>query len=125
MGCPCPHCTSPAVASRRQLFRHALLGEPAPEGFHWYLDGADGLSPPRSLLVCVAALSLLAALPASLALWWFNLALPPVAWLLILVPLLALLFDVLTTYRRYKRWSSEWVCDNCHRVFIPNSLLLS
>ena len=102
-----------------------MLGEPAPAGFHWYLDGADGLSPPRSLLVCVAALSLLAAIPGALGLWFFEISLPASSWAILLIPLLALLFDVLNTYRRYKRWSNEWVCDKCQRVFTPHSLMLS
>jgi len=94
-----------------------------PKGaFNWYNESDPQVLPPKSLLVMFFLLMMALAIPAG---GFWLLGHYPAANMLVSVALLSLfglLFDVLLTYRRYKAWSAQWICDQCHGVFTPLSV---
>lgn len=85
-----------------------------PPLFSWYSLANPRACPPKSLLV----LSLLIIMwPATVLcyLGYFSLLQGLVVGALI--PLVCLVFDLFSTYPRYKNWRSEWLCGECRTVF--------
>ncbi len=113
----CPACGSSSVASRRTLFHQLLEQGALPQQFAWYAREGYDLYPPKSLFLILLLLVFMALIPASV--FWYAENYPMVEWLaLSLLALLAcLLVDVLSTYRRYREWSRQWLCADCRRYF--------
>ena len=113
----CPHCGSSRTASRRQLF-HWLMAETGTPGyFAWYHDQLPRALPPSSLVVLPGLLLIGMMLPM-MGLWLLGHVLA-LQWLaaLALIVLLALLFDIFSTFRRYQQWGRQWLCAECRLPF--------
>jgi hypothetical protein len=87
--------------------------------FGWYSELVPRACPPKSLFVILFLLVLGSAVPtAGLLLLGYD---QGTDWLplLVLLLLLGLVFDVFTTYRRYRTWGGECLCGECRSVFSP------
>jgi len=87
------------------------------ESFNWYSGRIPGAYPPKSLFIISLLLMLGMTLPA-MGLWYLGHVFA-LKWLGVMTLLLlaGLLFDVLLTYRSYKRWGGEGLCGECRAVF--------
>jgi hypothetical protein len=116
----CPCCGSRLTASRRELFHELMCADRPDQGhFSWYREDLPRACPPKSLFLTLSVLAVVLAIPmVGMVLYGQQVALD---WLLGLGVLLlaCLAFDVLMTYRDYKTWCHEWLCDECQLVFIP------
>lgn len=114
-GRSCPRCRSLATASRRELFYRLMDDGDVPAIFSWYSLALPRANPPKSLLV----LSLLVIMWPATVLWYLGyVSLLQGLVIGALVPLACLLFDLSRTYPQYKSWRNEWLCGECHSVFI-------
>jgi hypothetical protein len=88
-------------------------------GFHWYDQRAPDACPPKSMFVILLMMIIAAVIPAGM--FWYMEQYSALTWLASASLMLAgcLLFDALSTYRRYKEWGSEWLCSNCRSAFKP------
>jgi len=94
-----------------------MTGAALGKSFDWYSDSTPGACPPRSLFVVFTCLLLGISIPA-LILWIMGYYSALQVFGVVFVGLVAcLLLDVLLIYRRYKVWSSHWVCGSCKSVF--------
>ena len=119
----CPDCRSPQIASRRQLFHCLMTGNTLGKTFQWYSERIPQACPPRSLFVVFMGLLLGLSVP-TVILWFMGFYSALTALGVACLCLLAcLLIDVLLTYRRYKSWSSYWVCGDCKTVFTTQQTL--
>ncbi len=119
-GCPC--CGSRVTASRRELFHALMGGGPASNGeFGWYREDIPRACPPKSLFLTLSVLAVVLAIPV-MAMVIYGQSIP-LQWLLGVGVLLlvCLVFDLLMTYRDYKAWCNEWLCDKCKLVFVPEA----
>jgi hypothetical protein len=90
-----------------------------PLSFSWYNLSLPRACPPKSLLV----LSSLAAMWPATLLWYlghYSLQRGIIVGAVIL--LACLVFDLVSTYPRYKAWRSEWLCGECRSVFSANDV---
>ena len=88
-----------------------------PPVFSWYSLALPQANPPKSLLV----LSLLVTMWPATVLWYLGyFSLPQGLLIGAVIPLACLLFDLSRTYPQYKNWRSEWLCGECHSVFVAN-----
>ncbi len=113
----CPACGSERIARRGALFRSVMRNELPAATFDWYSLEHDGARPPKSLFLLGIVLFLVVSLPA-VVLWslgWYQL----IPWLVAAGTVLvcALVLDILITHKRYRRWASGWVCDECRHTF--------
>lgn len=119
----CPCCHSRVTASRRELFHGLMYGEAASgKQFAWYGEDVPRACPPKSLFLTLSVLALVLAIPmVGMVVYGEQLALD---WLLGLGVLLlvCLVFDMLLTYRDYRCWCDEWLCDECKLVFVPEKM---
>ncbi len=113
-GLVCPACRSAATAPRSQLFYLLMEERSLPTRFSWYNLSLPRACPPKSLLV----LSALAAMWPAALLWYLGQYSLQRCMIVGAVMLLAcLVFDLVSTYPRYKAWRCEWLCGECRSVF--------
>lgn len=106
-----------ATASRRQLFYRLLENPDPPSVFNWYTLDSPQACPPRSLFVLLLLFTAAVSLPA-VGLGFMGHQ-PAMYWLLGIAAMLlaCLLYDVFSTYGRYRDWRAQWLCSRCRRVF--------
>lgn len=99
------------------------MGEaPVPVPFSWYTERSPQALPPKSLAIIPGLLLVGMSLPmAGLHLLGHALAVKWIAAMALLV-MLALLVDVLSTYRKYQDWVRQSLCAECRQPYTANSV---